>query len=1112
MLNMIFGRSGSGKTEYVFKNIKKLVSDGETGILLITPEQYSLIAERRLLSDLGCDKVSSVENGSFSRISNEVKRTYGADTLPLLSNGSKAVIMLRAIEESKDDLKLFSKNLDSLNFVNSMVSIYDEMRSCNLSSKEIKNLSSNIENVTLNRKMNDISLIMEKYESIISGRFSDPADELTRLYNKIKDIGYFKERYVFIDGFNGFVAQEYKILELIISEAREVNITLCLDKNEDQNDYFSIFSYVNKSANIIKRIAEKAHIEYKETFLSETKRYKNSTLNFLEKNIFKTVNEKAEIFDESISIYRASNVNDECEEVSRQIRKLLREGSKASDIAVITRDIEKYRDELGYAFKKYDIPFFYDERQPIKTQPLVVFIEYLLRCVNYSLRSDDILSLAKTGLTKLSDEDINELENYVYLWNINGSSWTKPFENSTKGFVDKISDEDKKKILHIEECRKALIEPIIKFRKNVKGKSAVVICAQIYYTIIDFGADERIKDYAVYLNGRGFTSSAMLQGRIWDIVMSVLNELPNALDNSNVSLTDFAKIFSIVICNEDLGVLPGGIDNVQFGQADRIRTDNPKAVFILGANEGEFPQSVSSGGLLSEADRRQLLENDFKLYSYGEILSQQEKYFAYMACCAATEKLFISYLGNIGKDSAPSEIITSVKETFNNIKDYCITDIESIDLVETEQNTIELMSKLYWDDTAFSSSLKEVCKNDEKYNSILNMAENKPAKINNSDLSKKLFGKNMLVSASRIEDFFNCPFKYFCKFGIGARPAIKTEIDALKKGTLIHYVLEMILSDYGSKGISEMSSDEIVRAVDKYINLYFKNEMGDVSGLNERFYYNYNRIATQIYNVVIHLSREFKECDFEAKAFELDIDENGSVSPEIIKLPGGGSIQIRGSIDRVDTYERDGKTYIRVVDYKSGNKEFDLSDILFGLNLQMFVYLFSLSEDKKAKLNGIPAGVLYMHANQKVNAFSSKKEASEKADETVNKGFKMMGVIFTDEGDETIPEAMEHGICGNFIPVIKNKNGNLSGSLASLEELGRIHKRVNSLIEEMGLKLHSGNIERNPVSNKNHKHTCDYCDYSDVCAVQRVIIERTVPDLKPDEVKKLLYKEYGDET
>ena len=322
----------------------------------------------------------------------------------------------------------------------------------------------------------------------------------------------------------------------------------------------------------------------------------------------------------------------------------------------------------------------------------------------------------------------------------------------------------------------------------------------------------------------------------------------------------------------------------------------------------------------------------------------------------------------------------------------------------------------------------------------------------------------------------------------------------------------MILSDYGSKGISEMSSDEIVRAVDKYINLYFKNEMGDVSGLNERFYYNYNRIATQIYNVVIHLSREFKECDFEAKAFELDIDENGSVSPEIIKLPGGGSIQIRGSIDRVDTYERDGKTYIRVVDYKSGNKEFDLSDILFGLNLQMFVYLFSLSEDKKAKLNGIPAGVLYMHANQKVNAFSSKKEASEKADETVNKGFKMMGVIFTDEGDETIPEAMEHGICGNFIPVIKNKNGNLSGSLASLEELGRIHKRVNSLIEEMGLKLHSGNIERNPVSNKNHKHTCDYCDYSDVCAVQRVIIERTVPDLKPDEVKKLLYKEYGDET
>lgn len=1109
MLKMIFGRSGSGKTEYVFNQISSLVKDGKNNILLITPEQYSLIAERRLLTELGSAGITAVENGSFSRISNEVKRIYGDDTLPLLSKGSKAVLMLQAIEEAKEDLELFNKNLDSLNFVNSMISVYDEMRSCNLSADEIYNLSRPIENITLNKKMSDISLIMRRYEKIINERFLDPSDELTRLYNKIKDLGYFKDKYIFIDGFNGFVAQEYKILELIINEAKETVITLCCDKNKNENDFFSVFGYVNKSAAIIKRIAEKANVEYREEYFETNHRGKTETLKHIEKYIFSSNEKITNISDDSISVYLSSSINDECEEVSRGIRKLLRNGYKASEIAVITRDIEKYKDELGYAFKKYEIPYFFDERQPIKSQPLVVFIEYLLRCVIYSLRSDDILSLAKTGLTPLNDDEINELENYVYLWNINGSKWTKPFENSTKGFVDKIDENDLKKINEIEKSRQTLIDTILKFKNSIKGKKPLDICAQIYYTLINFEVDKRIQDYAVYLNSKGHNTLAQLQGRIWDMVMEVLDSLPAVLPDAPIDIKEFAKIFSIVITNEDLGVLPGGIDNVQFGQADRIRTDNPRAVFIIGANEGEFPQAVSSGGLLSEADRRILLDNDFKLYSYGEILSQQEKYFAYMACSAPGENLFISYLGNVGKDSAPSELITSLEAILPNIKHYSYKDIDYLDLIETRQNAFELMSKNYSVNNKFYSSLKDVFRSDDKFISVYNIAENMPAKINDSELSTKLFGYNMLVSASRIEDYFNCSFRYFCKFGLGVRPPVKTEIDALKKGTLIHYVLEMILSKYGSRALSEMPSEEIIKAVDKFITQYFEIEMGNVSNLSERFYYNFNRISNQIYNVVLHLALEFKYSDFEAKAFELDIDENGSVTPEIISLSDGGSIQIRGSIDRVDTFEKDGRKYVRVVDYKSGSKEFDLSDVMFGLNLQMFVYLFSLTEDKNAKLNGIPAGVLYMHANQKIAPFTSRKNAQNDLESTISKSFKMMGVVISDYSDETIPNAMEHDIKGNFIPVVKDKKGNLIGSLADLEELGRIHRRVNDLIAEMGINLHQGKIERNPVRNKNHKTTCDYCDYADVCANQRIINERVVVDLKPDAVKEMLIKEYG---
>lgn len=1107
MLKMVFGRSGYGKTEYVFNSIKELVKQGRKDILLLTPEQYSFISERRLLEELGEDGVSEIDNSSFSRISDSVKKEFGTESIPVLTKGSKAVLMLQAIENAKDKLCLFSKRLDSSAFVESMIKIYDEMKSCNLSSSQISELSKGIDNVTLFNKLSDISTIISSYESIIENRFLDTADELSRLYEKIKDKNYFAGKAVFIDGFNGFVAQEYKLLELVIKEAECVTITLCTD-SFDSNDRFTLFTYVNDSAKILNKIARKAGVDCQTIVLNKNYRAKNKDMLALEKNFF-SENITDSLKSENIKIYSSKSISDECCEVSRQIRQLLRKGFRASDITVITRDLNKYRDELSSAFKKYEIPFFNDERQPIKCQPLVVFIEYLLRCVNYSFKSDDILSLVKTGLTDIADEDIHTLENYIYLWNINGMKWTRDFENSTKGFVSEISESDQKLLDSINNTRKRIIAPLIHFKNSVKNADAQTICEQIYNTIILFKADEKIREYAVTLSENNFIALAAQQGAVWDMVMEILNQLVLTLGNEKITLKDFAKLFSLIISTEDLGTLPSGIDNVQIGQADRIRTDNPRAVFVLGANESEFPQVITGGGLLTENDRRIMLDNDFKLYSYGEILNLQERYFAYMACTAASELLFVSYLGNTGKDSSPSEIITTIQNIFPDIKEYSYSDIDLLDLVETEKNTFELMSENFLSNTAFSESLKDFFKKNEKYNAIKSLAENDDTLIKNTETASSLFGYNMYISASRVEDFYNCSFRYFCKFGLGAKPRKKAEMDPMQRGTLIHYVLERILADYGSKKLSEMTEPEIKSAVDNYVAEYFESEMGSAADLSIRFRYNYKRLSKLIYSVVIHLAREFAESDFEAKAFELGIDKDGLVKPEVLNLEDGGSIQIRGSIDRVDTYEKDNQKFIRVVDYKSGNKAFNLSDIMYGLNLQMFIYLFSLSEDKASNYNGIPAGVLYMHAARNVFPFNSKKEASEKIKSDEQDSFKMKGIVLSDFDGE-IALAMEHDLKGKYIPVKMKKSGELSGKLASLEELGLIHKKINSLLVQMGMDLHMGKISRNPVKNKNHKNTCDFCDYTDICANVKNIDNRITSDLTDNEVKETLAKEYGD--
>ncbi len=1107
MLKIVFGRSGYGKTEYVFHSIKELVRQDISDILLLTPEQYSLVSERRLLCELGESKIANVDNSSFSRISDAVKRKYGSYGIPVLSKGGKAVLMMQAIESSKESLSIFSKNLDSAAFVRSMIKIYDEMKSCNLNGSEIMSLSAGIKNNALMKKLNDIALIMNTYEHMIADRYLDSADELTRLYEKIKDKKYFAEKTVFIDGFNGFVAQEYKILELIINEADSVTITLCAN-SFDTDDEFSLFSYVNRSAAILKKIADKANIKCETLLLDKNYRAKTSGIAAVEKNLFSQENIDLCEDGESVKLYCAKSITDECCETSRQIRRLLRKGYRANEIAVIVRDIDKYRDELSAAFKKYEIPFFNDERQPIKCQPIVVFIEYLLRCINYSFRSDDILSLAKTGLVDIDDKDINLLENYVYLWSINGMKWTKPFENSTKGFVSEMDSSDSALLASINKTREKLIAPLVNFKKAVKKANALEICRWIYYTLTAYKADKKISENAAELSKAGCHTLAFQQGAVWDMVMEILSTLPDILGVNVIKPKEFAKLFSIVISTEDLGTLPSGIDNVQIGQADRIRTDNPKAVFVLGANEGEFPQAITGGGLLSESDRRILLENDFKLYSYGEILNIQEKYFAYMACSAASEMLFISYKGS-AKDAAPSDIVLAIKSIFSNMNAYSLSDIQEMDLIETRRNAFELMSEKYFVNTAFYSSLKDYFKDDEHFNGVKALAENDDAKINNHALATSLFHYDMFISASRIEDFYNCSFRYFCKFGLNAFKRERAEINPMQRGTLIHYVLEKILSEYGSHELSQMPESDIKTMVDKYLSEYFKTQMGNIADVSIRFKYNYNRLSKLIYGVVFHLAKEFSQCDFEAKAFELNIDKDAPVKPFVLDLEDGGTIQIRGSIDRVDMFEKNNQKYVRVVDYKSGSKLFNLSDIMYGLNLQMLIYLFSISEDKRSAFNAVPAGVLYMHASRNVFSFDSHKEAAVALRTEELNSFKMKGIVISDfDGELAI--AMEHDLNGEFIPVKMKKNGELTGQLASLQELGRMQQKVNSLIVQMGMDLHMGKISRNPVKNKTHKSTCDFCDYVDVCANVKNIEHRIVPDLTDSQVKEILAKEYGE--
>ena len=393
MLHFILGRAGYGKTEYCFNKIKILIDDKADNILLITPEQYNFTAEKKLLKMLGEHNIGKVENSSFSRLYNEAVRLYGGSTLPVLSKGAKGVLMKKAIDIVKDELVLFKKKVNKSSFVNSMVNIYDEMKSCNISYDEMLAVSDSVDKKTLSCKLRDMGLIIKTYEGFIADKFLDSADDLSRLYTIFSNNDYLTDKYVLIDGFNGFVANEYKILELVIAKAKDVTITFATDSYSTDNP-FDLFSYVNKSIAILEKICKKSGVDYDFINLNQNFRAQNDELLLCEKNVFSTVAESFEGEPENIKIYSAKSVYDECRYVASEIKKDLRNGIRARDIAVICRDLNKYSDELIYTFKKYEIPCFDDERQPVKSQPLIIFVQYLFRCIIYSFKSDDIVSLA----------------------------------------------------------------------------------------------------------------------------------------------------------------------------------------------------------------------------------------------------------------------------------------------------------------------------------------------------------------------------------------------------------------------------------------------------------------------------------------------------------------------------------------------------------------------------------------------------------------------------------------------------------------------------------------------------------------------------------------------
>lgn len=1081
MLNIITGRTGSGKTRYI-RNLATEIAKNESGkAVIIVPEQFSFETEKGMLELLGNEKINNVEVLSFSRLSERLLSQYGKLDKKSADDGTRAVIMSRAIESVEEELTIFSRYKKHPELISQILDFHREIKKCKISNDQLEEYSKLVLKSSFSSKISELSVIFACYDALMSKRFNDSTLYLDMLAELLTEVDYFKNKVVFFDAFSGFSGQEYSVLSEIMRQAENVYVTFCCDTSKN-NERYELFYNSMVEIKKLKGIANKIGVKIApEKVLYAKKEFKKDELNFLEENFFANNDNVYNKDASAITIIPCRTKADECNTVAAEIKRLVRtENLRYRDIAVIVRSEEKYKKDLASAFRKYEIDCFHDNRQPIDTQPLIVFLKCLLDILVKGFETERILRLLKTQLFGFSVEEIALLEDYCLMWKIRPSMWQENWVDNPNGFGELVTEQSAELLNNINSLRERIVAPICALKKKMKDSDGETMSKALFTFLQKNKVDENLKAFTKTLKESNELDLALEQGRIWKIVTEVLDGLYFAIGNEKISVERYFELFNLFVASKNIGVIPNGMDEVIIGGADRIRASAPKVVFLMGVNTGVFPAESSSGVLFNDIERCELINNGMQIISNLEYNSVSENFIAYHAATLATDKLYFTYSTMSGDSSAltPSEMVTDIIRIFPECN--IINEYSKVDKIESRNSAFSVMAGESVHGSVLGETLKEYFNGNNGENEVLKIdrATNTEFMIADKNLATEFFGKNMYMSASRIEKFYKCPFSYFCEYGLKAKPRKEAQIDAALSGTLIHHVMEEFLLENKKEDFIKMTEYDVKEKVDSIIDDYIENEMGGYDNKSATFERTIELIKKSAFKIIIRLAVEFRTCDFTPVDFELSINNDGAIPPYEVMLENGGNVKIIGSVDRVDLFKTQENTFVRVVDYKTGGKDFNLGEVFYGLNMQMLIYLFAIWENGKEYYGDkiTPAGVLYFQAkNPKVSSASISKDSDEKTVLTAScSELSMDGMILN---NLQVFNAMDREYNGVLLPAgFDEKTGSLKGKVISLDSLVKLKNRVNNTIKEMAEELQDGNISALPTED-----ACTWCQYKDIC-------------------------------
>lgn len=1084
-LRIIYGKPGSGKSTYCFQEISKLINK-EKKIFIITPEQFSFTAERKLMENVKSGAVINAEVITLSRMAYRVLKEVGGNDKSSLSKCGKAMLIYSILSTYKKELKFLGKSDENIDLTMSAIA---EFKKHGVTVDDLKNEINNTKETYLKSKLLDMSLLYQKFEEKIKDNYIEETDLLTMLANCLEKTDLVKESIIYIDEFAGFTYQEYQVIKELIKQAKQVNITMCIDNLKQGNNPEADIYYSNKVtlSKMLNLVEENGFRLEQPVELKKQYRFKTDELEHLSNNIYNMKSTKYEKNVENIHLFLAQNEYSEIEEVAKTISELVRqEKLRYKDISIITKNINEYASLVRAIFDKYEIPVFIDEKRDLNQNIIVQYILSILEILIGNFSSESVFSYIKLGFTNIDKDEIFELENYCTKWGIKHNKWKKDF-------IYELEKEEKAKVERLNELRKQIIDPLVAMQQKIKNdKSAENITRELYQFLQEQKLEEKIAIKIKKLEDKKLLDLANEYKTSYKTILDILDEIIIIFKNEKMTIDQYSKILKIGLKNSGLGKIPGTQDQVILGDVDRSRSHKVNTVFIIGVNDGSFPSVNKDEGFFNDADREYLKQEGIELAKSTLDKLYEDNFNIYKAFTTAENQIYLSYVSSDcdGKSLRPSILIGKIKKMYPKLQeksDVIYKEYKVENKISTYEQLIENISRLRnkekIDDVWYY--IYQYYKSQSDWNKKLEADlkgleyTNLPEKIKKENL-EKLYGNTLNTSISRLEKYRSCPFSYYLQYGLKLKEKEQLKIQSFNTGSFMHETIDEFFEYVRQEGLSlaELEEEQITRIVSEIIENNLKMSKNYIFTATAKYKVLVRRLKKIVSKALKYIIETIIYSDFSIEGTEVEFGKNGRYKPIVLEIGEGKKVEITGKIDRIDTSKNEDGKYLRIIDYKSSAKNIDLNEVYAGLQIQLLTYTDAICREEDI----MPAGVFYFSLlEQMVKA--DKKMTEDEIEETIRKNFKMKGLIIADVkiikmNDNTLKTGNS-----KLVPAALTTSGTINEKWTNgvkAEEFRTLQEYIYKTIKDISKEILGGNIDLKPYYKKG-KTPCQYCEYKAVC-------------------------------